>query len=288
MHKANWDDLRFVIAVARAGSLSRAAKLSGVNHATVMRRIAAFEERHGVRIFLRTKQGYRPAPGASRLLERMAEVEESILRLNRELSGAAQKLQGTVRLTSSDSLFAGPLPQILASFHQSEPGIRIETVSTNANLDLARLQADVTVRPAQDLPHGFTGDVAARLGLAVFGRRDTSDDQRWIGMGELLAKSTPGQWMAENTDPDQQAFRTDSFVVLRDLIAAGAGIGYMPVFLSYGHPELVELPRKAPRIEVDLWVASHTDLADVAPVSATRAYLTDELHARRDYLSGLS
>ena len=46
MHSENWDDLRFVLAVAETGTVSGAARLLGVNHATVLRRVAAFETRH--------------------------------------------------------------------------------------------------------------------------------------------------------------------------------------------------------------------------------------------------
>ena len=47
----NWDDIRFVLAVAETGSLNAAAQLLGVTHATVLRRVAAFEARHGKTIF---------------------------------------------------------------------------------------------------------------------------------------------------------------------------------------------------------------------------------------------
>lgn len=47
----NWDDLRVFLAVARAGTLSGAARTLRVNHSTVFRRIGAFETELGVRLF---------------------------------------------------------------------------------------------------------------------------------------------------------------------------------------------------------------------------------------------
>ena len=44
MKKLDWDDLRFFLAVAAAGSLSAAARELGVNTTTVLRRIASLEE----------------------------------------------------------------------------------------------------------------------------------------------------------------------------------------------------------------------------------------------------
>src|SRR5690606_10345070 len=54
----NWDDLRVFLAVARAGSLSGAARSLGVNHSTVFRRIGAFERALEVRLFDRLPGGY--------------------------------------------------------------------------------------------------------------------------------------------------------------------------------------------------------------------------------------
>ena len=53
MAALEWDDLRYVLAVAEAGSLAGAARELRVNHSTVLRRIAAFEQQLGLRLFER-------------------------------------------------------------------------------------------------------------------------------------------------------------------------------------------------------------------------------------------
>ncbi|MEJ2029914.1 MAG: LysR family transcriptional regulator, partial [Maritimibacter sp.] len=72
---ADWDDIRFVLAVAREGTLSGAARLLGVNHATVLRRVNGFENRLGVTVFDRTARGYRLAPHRENLLNAMQDME---------------------------------------------------------------------------------------------------------------------------------------------------------------------------------------------------------------------
>ena len=47
----NWDDLRYFLAVARAGSLSAAGRDLGVSQPTVSRRLASMEARLSVRLF---------------------------------------------------------------------------------------------------------------------------------------------------------------------------------------------------------------------------------------------
>ena len=52
--RENWDDLRFVLAVAEEGTVSAAARRLRVNHATVLRRVAAYEAATGLVLFDRT------------------------------------------------------------------------------------------------------------------------------------------------------------------------------------------------------------------------------------------
>ena len=53
----DWDDVRYFLAVARGGSVRAAAERLGVNHSTVLRRIAQLEERLGVHMFEKLPSG---------------------------------------------------------------------------------------------------------------------------------------------------------------------------------------------------------------------------------------
>src|SRR5438270_12015485 len=77
----DWDGLRYVHAVQRAGSLAGAAKSLGVDKATVSRRIAALEESLGVRLFDRKPEGYALTPHGERVVATVAEVDQSVAML---------------------------------------------------------------------------------------------------------------------------------------------------------------------------------------------------------------
>src|SRR6201995_1176839 len=55
----DWDDVRYFLAAAREGSVRAAAERLGVNHATVLRRIAQLEARLGAHMFEKLPSGYR-------------------------------------------------------------------------------------------------------------------------------------------------------------------------------------------------------------------------------------
>jgi len=72
----DWDDLRLFLAVARAGSLSGAARSLGVTHSTVFRRIGAFEARLRVRLFDLRSRGYAHTQAGGRMRDSARRYED--------------------------------------------------------------------------------------------------------------------------------------------------------------------------------------------------------------------
>ena len=89
-----WDDLRYVLAVANAGSLAGAARSLGVNHTTVLRRIGAFEKRLGLRLFERLPTGYVLTAGGEELIAEARHIEDRVTNLERKLAGRDLRLSG--------------------------------------------------------------------------------------------------------------------------------------------------------------------------------------------------
>ena len=71
----DWNDLRYVLAIVREGTLVGAAAALGVAHSTVGRRLSGLEERLGVRLFDRTPDGFVPTPLNTRLSSDPATVQ---------------------------------------------------------------------------------------------------------------------------------------------------------------------------------------------------------------------
>src|SRR5215211_9374586 len=95
-HRIDWEDLRFVLAVADASSLAAAARALGVNHTTVLRRVNAFEERLGLRLFERLPTGYVLTAGGEELIAAAQRIDETVTTLERRLAGRDLRLTGTV------------------------------------------------------------------------------------------------------------------------------------------------------------------------------------------------
>ncbi|MFC4671748.1 LysR family transcriptional regulator [Seohaeicola nanhaiensis] len=284
MHNANWDNLRYVLAVADRGSLSAAAKTLGVNHATVLRRVAAFEEEHGGPVFEKTASGYRVLADRARVIEAAREVANAMVSVERLMDGARAPVRGVVRISSTDSLCQVVLPSFMARMQAALPELRLDYFSSNAHLDFARLQADIAVRPAERLPDELSGETNAQLTFRAYSA--PSRPGGWVGMAGPLVRSAPAAWMAANVEPEAIAGGADSFVVLRELCRAGVGVAILPVYLGEGVPGLVARPELMADIRVPVWVASYTELRDVPRIRIVREHLLAHLAEQADLLGG--
>ncbi|WP_339695665.1 LysR family transcriptional regulator [Celeribacter baekdonensis] len=288
MQRPNWDDFRFVLAVARTGSVSGAARELGVNHATVLRRVAAIESRLGVELFEKSVRGYDISPEKLRLIEAAREVEIAVNAVERMARAGEAPLAGVIRVTSTDTFCHKILPPLLARLSQRETDLSFELLSNNAHLDLSRLHADVTVRPTYKLPDDLIGDMAAQMGFGFYAASNDVPDDHWLGLTGAIGRSPVAQKLREELDRRAVTFTAaaDSFLSLQSLAEAGLGRVMLPAFLGNGSARLV---RVAPVLEVPpvpIYVASHADLADAPRLRLARARISAALEAEQERLLG--
>ncbi|RLJ41667.1 DNA-binding transcriptional LysR family regulator [Litoreibacter meonggei] len=288
MHRFNWDDLKYILAVADSGSVSKAGRLLQVNHATVLRRVTLFEERFGLSVFDRTPQGYRLPKENEHLIETIREVDHSVRSVERLIEGGKAPLSGRVRITSTDTLCHSVLPSIVSDMQADSDGLTLELISTNAHLDMTRLDADITVRPTAQLPDHLIGERAGELVFGVYGPARPSEmgDTDWLGLSGPLSRSAPARWMEENLNATQVKGSADSFLTLREMVAASAGLAFLPTLIGTGDPRLRERLGIAPRFSVPIWVASHADLHSIPRIVQVSRLLVTKLMQKAETLSG--
>lgn len=274
MHSSNWDDLRFVVTVAETGSISAAARDMGVNHATVLRRVAAFEASHGGAVFERSAKGYRILPDRLPVIEAAREVGHAISHVARLMEDVQARPGGVVRVASTDTFCLKVLPPLVARLASENSPLRLDFLASNQHLDFTQLQADITVRPTLSLPDALAGVSPCALRLCAVRRPDAPD--RWIGPAGPLARSAPGRWQAKAIAPETIVAAADSFLVLHALVRAGVGQAFMPAFLVAPGAGFEPVP-DVPVFDVPIWVASHIDLQDVPRLRAVRGLIADFL-----------
>ena len=280
--QGNWDDLRFVLAVADAGSVAEAARRLGVNAATVLRRIAAAESRFGARLFERTQRGYVVPAEALGLVEALRAAAASVA-LAESIAAGGRGEDHALRVTTTDTLAVTVVPPILARLAGQGIATRLATANTRA--DLGRMQADVAIRPAARLPDDLAGEPVATLGMRGYGRPGATG---WLAVEGPLARSAAADWLADRPGP--RAGGADSFVALRELAAAGQGRAILPCVLGEADERLHPVPDgpAAGELTVPIWVAAHRDLAGAPRIRRLVRGLCDGLAAAEDVLRGPS
>jgi DNA-binding transcriptional LysR family regulator len=302
MSRIEWDDLRYLLAVAAEGSLAGAARALGVNHTTVLRRVNAFEERLGLRLFERLATGYAPTAEGAQLIEAARLMEDTVASLERRLIGQDRKLSGTIRVTTTDTLVSSVLPGILADFRQKYPGVEIELAISNLVVSLSRRAADVALRPAENPSEALVGRRVSTIAFAIYAgpqylaARGAADDltahdlsaHTWVGVDESLADTSIARWMRVALPKVEISLRANSLLTLRHAAAANLGLAALPCYLGDTANDLVRLHPPVDAMTTALWVVTHEDLRRSARVRAFTEFCAGAFARQRRLFEGKS
>ncbi|MDH3218733.1 MAG: LysR family transcriptional regulator [Gammaproteobacteria bacterium] len=285
MQHINWDNLRYVLVVANRGSIAAAARELNVNRTTVLRRISQFQENLNCRIFDRGSNGYALTPEAEKMIDAAREVESTLFDMQRQIAGHELKLEGELRVTTTDTFMLSVLGPHLASFQQQHPHIVVDLVVTNSILDLNRRDADVAIRPT---PHPEPDLVGRRLCDVEFGIYASPEfaadgagvdilEHRWIGFVDSLHTTPLGTWFDRSIDRSKVCLRCDSFVSVLVAAESGIGLALLPRFLGDASRVLRRVEMSTAELTTGLWVLTHPDLARSARVNAFVEHLSAAL-----------
>ena len=296
----NWNDLKLVLAIQRAGTLGGGALALAVNHSTAFRRLNGLEERIGARLFERLPGGVYQTTAAGDLFASAAErVEGEAMALSRAVDGHDTRLAGSLRVTCSETLANALLTAQLARFHAIHPGIVIELVVDSRVLNLSRREADIALRVVRPKEPDLHGRKLADIAWAIYGApaileaqpaiTQFADFAAWdfVGCGTELNDISAAEWLAEAVSPGRIVYRANSLI--NQLIAARMGIGLavLPCFVGDPEPGLVRAtPHPIAQLQRELWIVTHADLRKTARVRAFFDIVGQGLAAQQGLFSG--
>lgn len=267
-----WDDLPPFLALMRHGSLSAAARVLGVEHATIARRIDQLEADLHLRLFDRLPRGWRPTADAEALMPRAETAEAAMQAIRRQAGGGSE---GTVRLTAPPLLVAELLAPRLGPFLAAHPGIRLVIEAEAARANLTAGEADLALRigppEGQSLRVRKLADVAYR----PYGR----DPQAGVIRPDP-ARTTTERWMQDWSGARPVVLNTADTATMRAAVAAGLGVALLPAFLAGDLP-----PVGADHLIRPLYLALHEDKARAPRVRLVADALAQILQSLRHDLA---
>lgn len=278
----DWTLLRSFLAVLRRGSLSAAARETGLTQPTIGRHIDELETGLGIPLFTRSPSGLLPTPGAHSLLPHAEAMETAFAALKRAatLGGDGEAPRGTVRISASEVMGTFVLPPILADLRVRHKDIILELALNNRTDDLLRRDADLAVRMTRPKQDGLVarklgavalGLFAHRTHIARFGGPTGLDDLARHHIVGFDRDDHSARVVAGGTLPiarDIFSFRVDSDVAQVMAIRAGLGIGMMQKAMAKSEPDLVPVLADRVSIDLDCWLVVHEDQKDAPAIRA--------------------
>ncbi|MBY6260503.1 LysR family transcriptional regulator [Azospirillum sp. 412522] len=279
----DWDDLRVFLELARAGSLSAAARSLRLSHATVGRRLAALEATLGRSLMERRPDGYiltEEGESIRVLAEAMDERAQAIRRREGDTAG----LTGTVRLTMTQALADIFLIPRLGPLRTANPALDLEIVADNRTLSLARREADLAIRLARPQRGDLVGRRLATLGYGLYAAPGAPDTL--IAYDESMAELPEALWLDRHGGGRRVAFRSNSVQGQLAAAVAGFGIAFLPCMLADGVVGLERRSLCGPPLTREAWLLVHRDRREVPRVRAVIEHLVAVFTAERERLEG--
>lgn len=241
----NWDDLRFVLALRREGSLGGAARALKCEQSTASRRLAAVETALGVRLASRAPEGLMLNEAGLLAADIAQTIDERINDLQRRIGGAELRPEGVVRLSTTES-FVTILMEGLASLRQEHPKIELQLVVANGAVDLLRGEADVALRMFRETNPNLISRKIGEPGWSIYGSPaylertgfvlgDVGDGcvlagQAIVGYSGPAGRSAGARWLDAHSRPEDVVLRSESVTSVAAAVRAGLGLSVLPCF----------------------------------------------------------
>ncbi len=281
----NWDEIRTAYQVARLGTVSGAADVLDVHHATVIRHIDALEKRLGVRLFQRHARGYTATEAGRDLLGVAQATEEQFNQLSSRIKGQGETVTGELVVTSITGL-ADMLTPVLAEFQAQHPGLIIRFLTDMRLFRLDYGEAHVAIRaggPPQEPDNVAQPLVKIRMGLyasrAYVDRYGIPEGveafsrHRFVGIDNTDNRAPFYRWLRDTVPADCMTYLASEPASVEAALRAGAGIGFLAARLAQDDPGLVEILPPRPEWESPLWMVTHVDLHRTLKVQSFLAHL---------------
>ena len=284
----SWDEVRTAYHVVRMGTVSGAADVLGVHHATVIRHIDALEGRMGVKLFQRHARGYTATEAGQDLLRVAQTTDEQFAQLSGRIKGRGEGVSGEIVVTSLVSL-SPMLAPILQSFQHTYPEVVVRYLTGDRLFRLEYGEAHVAVR-AGNIPDQPDNVVQPffRQRMGLYAAKNYADQHglpkneedfagHWFIAHDNIDNRAPFfVWLRQHIDEDAIRFRSTDTWSMEAALRAGAGIGFMPVLEARKDPNLIEIIPSRDEWSAALWLVTHVDLHRTTKVQAFLTHLKNE------------
>lgn len=277
----DWNDLRYVVAVAETGSTLAASQRLKVSQPTVARRLSALEDAIGLKLFDRLASGYQLTSAGESLLPAARGVREAVDTFIAAADSQRRRVSGVVRLAAPTVIAELYVAPALTRFRAKFPEVQIEIFGEDDAPDLEAGEADVAIQVGPRPTHGRL--VARRLArdrMTLFcsrgyaathgvpqGPDELAGHMVLPGAGRIGETAIFG-WLREIAGAAQLGYPSSSVSAHVASVRAGHGLGVMPRRLFGADTDLVPCFDAPVELSVETWLLAPERLRDDPAVRA--------------------
>lgn len=249
--------------VVEHGSYSAAARALGLQTSKLSRHISELEKQLGVRLLQRTTRKVTVTEIGQTYYQHCAALEAEALAAQEAIDRTRSEPQGTVRMSVPISLMQGLVSGVITRFLQKHPQVKVYVDMTNRRVDVIEEGFDLALRvrtpplDPSDLAMRKLGESAGVLVAtpALLEKHGRPKHPMELENYPTVAMTTAGDryvWQFREKDcspinvTHSPRLMTDSFDALRDAVAGGVGVGYLPFFVVHDLLAKNELERVLP------------------------------------------
>jgi DNA-binding transcriptional LysR family regulator len=281
----NWEEIKTAYQVARMGTVSGAAEVLGVHHATVIRHVDALERRLSVKLFQRHARGYKTTEAGEDLLRVASATDDQFSQLASRIKGRGEAVSGELVVTSLMELSSW-MTHLLVAFQRENPDVTLRFLTGERLFRLEYGEAHIAIRAGQvpEQPDNVVqpfyqfqmGLFAHKDYIAAFGMPSGVEEygnHRFVGHDDAQMRAPFFKWMREVVPAHAISFRGLHADALRVAVLEAAGIGFVDLIEGRANPDLVEVHPHLPEWDSMLWLVTHVDLHRTPKVQALLSYL---------------
>ena len=291
--KVDWDHLRYFLILARGKTLTNAARLMGVEHSTVARRIQALEQSLGMQLFKREATGYELTIEGLALIPRVEQMEQSFLQIEKP-----NPLQGRVRIGAPEGFGTAFLARLLAEFSQHYPLLTIDLIPVPKTIRLSHREADIVISIERPKSGPFIITRLTNYSLKLYGSqqylqrnspiRRVADlsEHRFVDYIDDLVYSSALYRLERLPLQLTACFRSNSILAQQIAVSAGAGLAILPRFIAVDQPELQEVLSEDVNFTHTFWMLTLVDLQHEPKIKLVWDFLRKQADLQQELLMG--
>lgn len=286
----DWDKLRIFNAAAEAGSFTHAGEALNMSQSAVSRQVSALEQELGVPLFHRHARGLILTEQGELLAGTAKDVMMKLEATRAKLVDSKGQPSGDLRVSTTVGLGSSWLAWRVHEFIDLNPGIHLELILSDNELDVGMREADVAIRLRQPTQPDLVQRKLFTVHFHVYASPDyikrfgqpksaaDLDNHRIINFGESVPAYLSGlNWLVsagrENGDKRQAVLTINNVIAIKRAVQQGVGIAMLPDYIIYPDSGLITVLPEAEVPNYETYFVYPDELRNSARVTAFRDFL---------------